>query len=727
MKTRNRKLTTRVALAAVATAMCAPAMAQDAAAAQPDGLSNDEIVVTAQRRAERLQDVPITITSLTKSQLETADVKTLGDIAKMTPALRFDNQSAFAQPTIRGVGTGVVSTGVGSNVGIYIDGFYSPNALAADFELLNVQGVQVLKGPQGTLFGRNSTGGAILVTTSAPSTETRAVAEASYGSYDAIKLQAYVTTGLSDTVAVDIGGVYRRGNGFLRNIVTGSRRDGEFENWAMRAGLKIDVSDSVSILLRYAHNDTDDPTAVAYSALDGLSAGNVVPGTIITSRYNRTANSQKNEFQGKTDVVQLTIDADLDFAKFTSFTQYRKEKSRSFIDFDASSAQFFDLEYLTKDKIFTQEFLLVSQGDSRLSWTTGLFFFSDDARFPGLNASFGGGAPITITESGNDIRSIAGFADATYEITDKLFLTGGIRYSRDKVKDPFFAVNIPGIAPLPVGLYEDPGTTFKSWTPRAVLRYAPNSASSIYASYSKGYKAGIINVNGYSFTPIKPEKLTSYEVGYKYATRAFQIDLSGYYYDYKDLQVANFVGTSAIVTNAARSRIYGAEAQFRYTPSESFEINGGAAYTHARYRSFPTSPRYDQCTDPVACGPAFGLFLNSVNDSSGGRMARSPDFTANLGVRYAVDLAGGELALSSNLYYTSKVFFDTSEQYSQKARELLGLRAQWTDPSDRYTLAVYADNVTDVKYRSQVLPGAYAIQQTYAYPFTVGASIRVTY
>ena len=139
--------------------------------------------------------MPITITALSQEQLTTANVQTLGDIQKLTPALRFDYQTGFVQPTIRGIGTGITTSGGGSNVGIYIDGFYSPNPLAADFQLPEVTSIQVLKGPQGTLFGHNTTGGAILVTTADPSVDPHAEAKVSYGRFDTQKYQAYATGG----------------------------------------------------------------------------------------------------------------------------------------------------------------------------------------------------------------------------------------------------------------------------------------------------------------------------------------------------------------------------------------------------------------------------------------------------------------------------------------------------------------------------------------------------
>lgn len=233
MTTRN--FLTTVSLLGMAVAMPATAFAQDAAAEDP---SNGEIVVTAQRRAERSVDVPITVATLSAETLTTANVRELGDISKITPGLRFDNAGAFVQPTIRGIGTAVTTSGGGGNVGIYVDGFYSPNPLATNMQLLNVESIQVLKGPQGTLFGRNTTGGAILVSTKDPSTETSGQVKLSYGRFNEFRGQAYATTGLGENLALDVEGLYSRGDGWQRDISNGLRRVGGYENWSVRVGMK---------------------------------------------------------------------------------------------------------------------------------------------------------------------------------------------------------------------------------------------------------------------------------------------------------------------------------------------------------------------------------------------------------------------------------------------------------------------------------------------------------
>ena len=725
------ELHTGVALLAlpIMLGVSAPAFAQ--ASDDSTASTGGEIVVTAQRREEKAKDVPISLTAISAERLAQGDVNDLSDVAKLTPALRFDNQGGFAQPTIRGVGTAVSASGSGSNVGIYVDGFYAPNPLTADFQLLNVTGVTVLKGPQGTLFGRNTTGGAIQVTTGKPSMKPALVAEASYGSFNTQRYQAYGTAGLGEKVAFDIAGLYSKGDGFIHNIVTGSKKDGAYENWSVRTGVLFDFGGG-SLLLRYTHSDVNDPTSLATNAYvdpttgAALSTGAIVPGAVVATKPNEVSNTSPTSFTSKVDAFQMTGEIDLGFATLTSYTQYRDEQSRSFLDLDSSSIPIFDVDFNITDKIFTQEFLLNSVGTGPFKWTIGAFYFSDKNRFTGLNGYVGGAFAGLISKSQTDSESIAVYADATYQLADKLFLTGGLRYSNEKVKHGAFEVG-----PLAVGLGLWPTTgvnpipdiSYDKIDPRVVLRFKPSAASSLYLSYSQGHKAPIENPNGFAVTPVNAEKISAYEAGYKYAAKGLSFDISAYYYDYKDLQVASYNGTQSLITNAASSRVYGVESQLSYKLSDNFEFNLGAAYLDAKYRRFLTSPIFIQCLLP-ACGAGFGTFPASTNDSSGFRMQRSPEFTGNIGARYSTGLAGGRFALSGTLAYTSSIYFDSSQQFIQKGYELLSLRAEWTDSSEHWTIAVYGDNVTNAKYRNQVLAGQTGIQSVWGYPATAGASVR---
>lgn len=741
------------ALSVVAT----PAFAQDEPVQSQPAAEEDQggLTVTAQRRSERQVDVPVTVTNVSEDQLETIGAGQLSDIAAVSPGLRFDSAANFVQPTIRGIGTAVTTSGGGSNVGIYVDGFYVSNPAVADFQLMNVKSVQVLKGPQGTLFGRNTTGGAILVTTADPSTTTGGELKASYGRFDTQRYQGYVTIGLSDKIAFDVEGLYSKGDGFVRNIITGSRRDGAYENWSVRTGLKFDVSDAVSVLLRYSHSKIDDPSNMTVNIYQGPNAGpnntngvgTIWPAPTFTTRPNEVDSAGPTDYFANIDTWQGTIKADLGFADLTSYTQYRTEDSLLVEDLDGTAVPIFLLQFTVKDRTFSQEFLLTSKSEGALQWTAGLFYLNSRdiwTTYSGTPTPTDPYARSDLGGSGTRTVSYAAFADLTYEISPQLFLTAGARYSRDSVEDAYYINSAFSQPPLvKFAVVNVPDFKGSKVTPRVVLRYKPDDRSSIYGSFSKGYKAGILDVGGSTGDRVNPENVSAFEVGYKYDDRRLSAAISAFYYDYNDLQVSLYVNRggapSAAIINAAKSRIYGVEGQLSYKFDDHFSLNAGAGWTHARYRDFDNAPIYYRCDTlgplsippapvnalppgaPITCGlgNAYAVVPTPLNNVP---MQRTPEFTGNIGARYETPIGeAGTLTLSGNLYYTSKFFFGPSGvQFPQKGYENLTLRAQWTDPSDRFTLAVFGENVTNARYRTQVLYNTFGISSVWNKPASWG-------
>lgn len=718
-----------------------------------------EIIVTAQRRAERSLDVPITVTTLSEDTLTDAGVRQLSDMSKVVPALRFDKSGVYTQPTIRGVGTAIATSGGGPNVATYVDGFFLPSAAATDFQLLKVRNIQVLKGPQGTLFGRNTTGGAILVSTAEPSEDPSGELRISYGGFDTVEIQSYATSRLTEGVAFDIEGLYRRSDNFQRNIVDGNDQVGKYNRWSIRTGLKVDVTPDVSLLLRYTHSETDDPSALMHNAfVDGNGTRWIyqfTPPGFYATKPNEVALNPGDGVGARTntDVIQGTIKADLGFADLTSYTQFRDERVTSVQDLDATALPIFTIGIGSNSKTFTQEVLLNSKAGSPLQWTTGVYYFRNRDTWP-TAAKLGTAPFVRNGQSGTLSQSIAVFGDATYEVTPQLFLTIGARYSRDWVEQAYFQ------RALTASVYEDangnpvpfdpatplytrfdvPKLTNNRVTPRVVLRYKPSEQSSLYASFTQGYKAGLLNVGGYSYRPVKPERINAYELGYKYGDGRFTAELSGFYYDYSNLQVSSFQAGTARITNAASSEIYGIEGQASARITSDLTISGGLAWTHARYKSFLNAPFYQFCdpgavfgASPVACTPTSlgglgpGALVETVTDASGFKMQRTPELTGNLAVSYGIDVGSGRLNLSSNLYYTSSFYFGIAEQFRQSQYALLGLRAEWVDPSEKISVALFSENVTNHRYRSAVNYASLGIGSVWAEPITYGLTLGVKY
>lgn len=711
----SRTLALSVAGAAL---MTGAAHAQTAAPQAAEESPEQDIVVTAQRRSERLVDVPISISTVSEQQLANSGTNSLYNLTQNAPGLRLDTTGPYVSPTIRGVGTTLSGPGLNSNVAIYMDGFYIPNQLGSDFQLLSIANIQVLKGPQGTLFGRNSTGGAILVTTKDPTFDTQATVKASYGSFDRLNGSFYASTGLSDKIAVNLTGFYEKGDGYVRNVNTGNK-DAAFDKWSLRGKVLFQPTEDLKFVAAYGHSEADDPFSYVTSSYDGLSAGNQIPGNAVADGRRVTSNGIEaaHEFNG--DAASLTGELDLGGASFKSYTQYRDEKTHELADYDGTAVNIFTPEWRVRDRTFTQEFNLSSTGDRALSWVAGLYYYHNRNQYNDFQLLITGlPAPLVIFDSDITNEAYAAFGDVTWNFSEKFYLTGGLRYGTDKVKGSYDNFVGAGSA--------SGSTTFHSLSPRASLRYEIDRSTNVYASYNRGYKAGFLPISAFAIAPkIKPEKIDAFEIGFKTAKGPFRFEGSAFYYNYKDLQVAAYIGVTSIFRNAATSRIWGLDSSLNAKLTDNFDITLSGTYTNAKYRNFQGAVAYAQ--DLVPGSPTFSLFNTFATDASGNTMPRAPKFNANVNLHYGLDLAGGKLDLNANGYYTTGFFYDSPHQFRQGAYGIVNLRATYTTPDKRFAFSVYGTNVTDTKYRNQVLPGTYAIQQTFGEPAAIGASVTFNY
>lgn len=750
MSDRSRTYLKSLFLASTAASACiglTPAFAQEAPQAAAD-TDSSEIVVTAQRRSEKLQDVPITIAVVNAEALRKTGANSLSDITRVVAGMRFDTRGGLMQPTIRGVGTPINLAGAGTNVGIYLDGFYSPAPLASDAQLLNVDSIQVLKGPQGTLFGRNTSGGAILINTRQPNGDTHADVRVSYGSYNAQRAQGYVTAPLTDKIAFDLGILYSRGDGYYTNIAP---RDvqfnnkpgdkvGEHRNWSIRTSIKFDLTEDFSVTLRYSHDSRNDPTPITYQPylLNGRPLAR--SGGILPTKPYQVSADEVLSIHGKTDNFQMAIKADLDWATLSSYTMYRKDTAVQNYSLDYSNLKVTALIYPDDNRTISQEFILNSRAGGKLNYTVGLFYYNNKETYPSVQVSAGGAPHFQSAASGATSESIAGFADVTYEVVDSLFLTGGVRYTNDKQKDVYY-VNSARIAPPAVPLAVIPIPTIKNnkVTTRAVIRYELNPASSVYGSFSQGYKSAIMNVGAgpIAVLPgrtlkdtyyIKPETITAFELGYKYNSHGLTFNVSGYHYKYKNQQItsARFVNgvPQSVVTNAASSKIYGIDADFSYRVSDRFNINLAGAWNHARYGAFPNAPDLVENGIEGRAGVT-GTFSTVFRSAKGNHMIRSPDYSGTAQATYTFDLGGGKLDVTGNLQYTSRIYFDNFGRFTQPSYTLVGLRAEWTDPTERWSVGVAANNLTDKQYLTVVAPNSGGIAAVYGSPQTFEGFIRL--
>lgn len=687
-----------------------PASAQTQAAPEDSGADSDDIVVTAQRRSERATDVPISITALGADTLEAAGVLSTGDLGKVTPGLSMDRAGPFSQPTIRGIGSSVTGPGINTSVATYIDGYYQPSTVSSDFSLADVASVQVLKGPQGTLFGRNSTGGAILVTTLAPSFDPMARARISYASYDDVAATAVVSTGLSDKIAVLLSGLYRYDRGYARDIVTGAPLQ-KAREYVVRGKVLFKPSDDARFTLAYTHGDVDDSWGVAQVAYRGVSAAAGIPGVVVPDSPKQVAATLPPQSRVNYDAVTFTADVDLGGVNIKSYTGYRDERDYVQLDSDKTAFAFQYIDFRPVDETFTQEIDISSTGSGPLQWVAGLYYYHDKAGYLDLGVTQG--APrFTFLNARLKSEAYAAFADVTYEVSPGLYLTGGVRYNNEKVTETFDSI-LSNYVPASFS------KTFENLSPRAVVRFEPTANSSLYLSYNQGYKAGTFNPTGLSPVPVRPEKIDAFEAGYKMRSGGTLFEVAGYYYDYKDLQFVSYVGATAQLTNAAKARIYGAEVNLEQDVGDHLTLSANAAWTDAKYRDFTGANHYEYLGN--------GVIVNGPDDASGNPMVRTPKFAARGAIEFHAPVAGGEFRANAAVKYQSRIRFDPFGETRQGQYALVDARLAWTDPSDQVTIAVFGTNLTNKDYYAVVTQQSESWPANYGHPRRLGVELSFRY
>ena len=706
---------------AISAAMALAPVAAHAQDEQPQaesGATSDDnvIIVTAQKRSEALQNVPISIAAVSAEQLASSGIEQVLDLPQAVPALRVNYAGTFVLPTIRGVGSIVALPGLTQNIATYVDGYYVPTPSASNYDLVSVQSVNVLKGPQGTLFGANATGGAIQINTRAPSFDTSALIRLGYSSYNTVNAAFYGTTGIGNVAAVDLAASYETSDGYVTNVVTGDDHAGQYHKYSIRSKLRLEPADGVKFTFGYEHNYSNDPISQLVVARNGISVGRLDPtATLVYDSPKRVSLDNPGYARFKTDGFTLTSEFDLGFADLTSYTQYRKDRVDQGLDYDASSSENNFSFWLVRDKTFTQELNLTSQGSGPLQWVLGGFYLNYKDAYDYNTHVYAYGIDVDVFESRNKTESLAGFAELTYNVVDNLYLTGGIRYTEDKVK---MAYDLQAY-----GLSDAGSAKFTNTSVRAVARYELAPRSNVYASYSQGYRSGGLPGSAFSTVPVKPETIDAFELGYKTAEGPVRLNIAGFFYNYKNIQVTSYgAGGQSMTVNAAKAHIYGIDGDATFEITPAFSVTVAGTYTHAEYKSFPNAlARNLDPTDPATYLTAYSV------DASGFGVERTPKFAGNLSANYVFPLADGEMKLNGNVFYTGSYYFDPAHQLKQPSYTLLNLKATWTDPSDRLDLSIFGKNVTNEEYFVANFVDPSSARARYGEPATYGASITYRY
>jgi iron complex outermembrane receptor protein len=680
----------------------------------------EDIVVTAQRRSERLVDVPISVATASPEDLERAGAESIENLTKVTPGVYLQRSAYGLSPTIRGIGSTLATSSGEQNVGLYVDEIYYATPTGNVFDLASVSGVEILKGPQGTLFGRNATGGAILIRTLDPGFDWAGRFNVSFESFDQIRSSGYLNVPVTDAIAINGSVAYRSTDGYVTDVRTG-RRTTDATSLTARGKLLIQPTDHLSLILTAAYAELSDPNGIDFRNLRPAAILVALSGGPISSDPRRSTFATDQTLETTTQEYSARARLELDRGTLSSFTAWQRNDLDSVSDLTGSYLPF-DVSLYTYTNTFTQEVNFASRADRPFSYVAGVYYFRNTGGVPRITQN---GAPLFFNLF-ND-WSMSGYADGTYTFGN-LSVIAGVRYTYEEIS-----------ADAGFGATQATGTVTRiqrdsdgQWTPRIGLRYALSDRSNVYATYTRGYKSGRFDRSSPTGPGVDAETVDAFELGVKYASRRITFNAAAYYYNYDNTQVNATVTTpgGAIVTqlfNVPKSRIYGAEADVSVRLSDNFDLRAAAAYTHARYLEFPFAPGYIlDPTDPATLG---GLLFSNVSlDASGNVMVRSPEFTASGMLRFHMPVGNDdEFEITVSPYYSSRVYFTFDNSLSQGPYATVDATATLT-LNQRVRLSVFGRNLTDTRYLLGGGQSAFSLATaTYARPRVIGASLGLSF
>lgn len=670
------------------------------------GVSDGDIVVVARRREERLIDVPIAVSAVSAQDLARKQTLDLSGIQGTMPNVNLVQgraSSSNANIFIRGVGQPDAQPTFDPAIGIYVDGAYISRVQGALFNLFDVERVEVLRGPQGTLYGKNTIGGAVNIISKKPDLdEVHAAGSITYGRFDQVVANAYITTPLiADKLALSLAGVFDRRDGIVTDPLTGYKYN-DRNTQAVRAILRAQPSDALEVIISadYTHQKTRPTLGYPTAALTQADTGTGVVKVILPGNpygpYDYKASTsldpslrQKLNHWGVTGTVNYEVS---DTVSLTSITSYRQLDPRLNMDTDASQFEAGGDYFIDIDQSqFAQE-LQAKYSDDNLSGVFGLYYLTEHmasyqfSNADDLQTRFG--QPVALTRFINDdqrTRSYAAFGQATYKLSSKFSVTGGLRYTKEKKRynrSTFIEMNgvnlptfyFPGSLPAPYNA--DDELSFQAWTPSLNLSYKPTRDTLLYASVARGFKSGGFNGRVNSLADVtqvvdgqtilvpsfRPEKVWTYEAGAKgsFLNGRVRLAADAFYSDYTDFQARvggnpdlGTGGGALPVLNAGKLRIWGIEAEATVKPSEALSLQATFGYLNAEYTEFndgrrvpPAAFSCNPTGQKVVCEPAF-----------------APPITVSLGADYKIPLGSvGSITFGGDVRFVDKHFLSVDNR-----------------------------------------------------------------
>ncbi len=692
----------------------------------------DAIVVTAQKREENLQDIPLSVTAISGDTLKSMSALSYEDIAPMVPGFSMTSYNP-TQPQffIRGVGSTGTTAGEDTSVGVFVDDVYAGRAGIQSGRFLDVERVEVLRGPQGTLYGRNVAGGAINVISKKPGSEAEGYVEGTYGRFDRTEIRGAIGGPIAGKTQARLAVGYDARDGYITNATTGSDNLREYDNLTARGHLLFDLSYNTQLLLSadyFNGNEVGPASREAIVTTVPVLAGGIpgiplnTPSPSIRTTELPVDGDNEREFYG----ASARLDIETAIGTFTSITAFRTSDYNIFEDVSS-----YGLPILGQDESadqWTQELRLTSTG-SLLEWTAGAYFLAEDIDRVDITQVSGPVPGETLFldraeySQHAETSSYAVFGQATYPVFDRLDITLGARYTVDE-KD--FAMDASGVSTffrvLPEGPFSvDTDESFNEFTGKLSAAYRFSQDDLAYLSFSQGYKSG--GFNGVSTTfddaivPFEPETADTFEIGLRseWLDNRLRLNLAVFYTDYQDLQVFQIrdVG-SLIISNAASAEIRGFEVESILSPFDGLNLGFTYAYLDTEYKEF--------------------ISADGSEDLSGNNLTRSPENSFSLSTEYIMALgAAGELRFRADYSYRDKLYIqpenrplDTIDSYA-----LLNARITY-ETNSNVSVSLFGKNLTDEEYMVHTFDADTILRNNigsavYADPRTWGITVGYKY
>lgn len=744
-----------LATATTITLMGPAAFAQTSSEPNPATEESDEgikeIIVTATRRETALDSTPLAVTQLSAEQLAQSDIRSVDSLQFFVPGLVSGNGTAFT--TIRGVGTSQLGSVVEGGVATNVDGVFIGRASAVQ-TYFDLDSVEVLRGPQGTLYGRNATGGVINLNSARPTDKFEAAFTGLVGNYDRRRLEGMVSGPLDGGFSARFAMVSDRRSSYLKNIVPGGPKVRDDDVLGARGSLRYKPSEDgpvFDLILDYTRIDGAGNLPQFISGTIAASAP--APRLITTDPDEVTLGidaRSKREYFGANFTASIPI-GDLTVRSITGYrTSQRNTLSNNMATSDPRSFTITD-EHANQ---FTQELQLLGPDDGSFQWVAGLYYFREQVRGDYTTKAFLADVPLLVIFGIDPTnftlfpwryeeflpqhftsQSWAAYAQGTYSLTDQLRVTVGARYTRDKKVGTGGAadarlVDLSGIFPnIPAG--GGLASVDKSWgafTPKVGVEFEVADGTMIYGSITRGYKPGNANLT-FNSPLVTPEFLWAYESGLRarlFDNRA-QLNVTGYVYDYKDMQVFSVVpgattgSFSAAFINAASAKMKGIDVEFRAQPVRGLELNAAYGYLDAKYGDFIS-------TDEFAKPNVFAVA--APQNVRGNTLQRAPKHTLNLGVQYTANIGNVQLIPRVEMSYRSEIFatqFNTASTV-QSGYTLYNARFTLTSRSDVWRAAIFGNNLSNKRYFALVSEGtAGTANGVYGAPRTFGLEVSFKY